>query len=441
MKAKKKSQASASSELKNYREELEQYRREHRNLMTLLNVTRNISRELQLDRLLKLIMDEVINVLNCDRCTVFVLDRDKGELWSRVAHGENEIRFPSHLGIAGYVATTGEVLNIPDAYADERFNPEIDRKTGYHTRNILTAPMRNSLGEMIGVFQALNKAGGPFNQDDEELLDAISVISASQIENAQLYAEQKKTFDSFVETLASTIDARDPMTAGHSKRIAMYADEIAKVVNLSAQSRDVLRTAALLHDYGKIAVREAVLTKDGKLTDEEFKHIQSHPHYTKSILEKINFSRELREVPLVAASHHEKLDGSGYPSGLANGQIPELGKILAVVDVFDALTSKRHYRDRMEFHKVIQILDSEAGTHFEEKYVIAFKKIKLDRLLFILEEENNGNLSTKDMAFLSSFDTGDLLAAADLEQAGSIQRQAWDVFTHYYSRSYSKGHG
>ncbi len=423
----------------NYRQELEQYRREHQNLMLLLNVTRNISRELKLDRLLMRIMDEVIKVLNCDRCTVFVLDRDKQELWSKVAHGEKEIRFPSHLGIAGHVATTGEVLNIPDAYSDDRFNSEIDRKTGYRTRNILTAPMRNSLGEIIGVFQALNKAGGPFTADDEQLLDAISVISASQVENAQLYDEQKKTFDSFVETLASTIDARDPMTAGHSKRIAMYADEVAQVENLTAQEREVLRTAALLHDYGKIAVREAVLTKDGKLTDEEFKHIQSHPGYTKRILEKINFSRELADVPLVAASHHEKIDGSGYPSGLANGQIPKLGKILAVVDVFDALTSKRHYRDRMEFQKVIQILDKESGTHFDDAFVRAFKKIKLDRLLQVLEEENNGRVAKDDLVYLSQFDTFDLLSAIQAEQPTSTQFRVCQTFVYYYSRDYVKG--
>ena len=94
---------------------------------------------------------------------------------------------------------------------------------------------------------------------------------------------KKRRFDSFIETLASTIDARDPMTAGHSKRISLYADEIAKILNLSPQDREKLRMAALLHDYGKIAVREAILTKDGRLSTEEFEHIKSHPWYTKNI--------------------------------------------------------------------------------------------------------------------------------------------------------------
>ena len=418
-------------------QQLEQYRKEHEKLKLLFDVTRNISRELVLDRLLMLIMDQVKSVLNCERCTVFVLDREKDELWSRVAHGEKEIRFPSHLGIAGHVVTTGEVLNIPDAYADPRFNPEIDKKTGYHTRNILTAPMRNKLGEIIGVFQTLNKIGTAFNRDDEELLNAISIIAAVQIENAQLYEEQKKTFESFIETLASTIDARDPLTAGHSKRIALYADEIARVVNLDDSERAVLRTAALLHDYGKIAIREAILTKDGRLTDEEFKHIQRHPMFTRSILKKINFSRELRSVPEIAASHHEKLDGSGYPNGLREAQIPKLGKILAVVDVFDALTSKRHYRDRMAFEKVIGILAEGTGTQFDEFFVAAFKKIPLDRLVLVLEEENAERLDTGDLTLLSKYNTSDILRLPGSEERTPQQEELRRTFDRYYTRKYN----
>src|SRR4030042_4457276 len=110
------------------------YQEEHRRLTVLFDITRNISTELKLDRLLLIMMDEVKKALKADRCTIFLLDKKKNELWSKVAHGEREIRFPSHLGIAGYVATTGEILNIPDAYSDPRFNREIDKKTGYKTK-------------------------------------------------------------------------------------------------------------------------------------------------------------------------------------------------------------------------------------------------------------------------------------------------------------------
>jgi putative nucleotidyltransferase with HDIG domain len=415
---------------------LDIYRKEHDKLILLFNITQTISQELFLDRLLRLIMDEVKNVLSCDRCTVFVLDREKKELWSRVAHGEKEIRFPSHLGIAGHVATTGEVLNIPDAYVDKRFNPEIDKKTGYRTSNILSAPMRNRRGEIIGVFQALNKNNGSFTREDEELLNTISVISATQIENAQLYEEQKKTFESFVETLASTIDARDPLTAGHSKRIALYADQVARVLELPDDQREVLRIAALLHDLGKIAVREAVLTKEGRLTEKEFEHIQSHPEFTQTILEKINFAREFQRIPSIAASHHEKLDGSGYPHGLIGAQIPSLGRLLAVVDVFDALTSKRHYRDRMDFVEVMSYISSVTGTQFDEGYVTAFRKVKLDQLIRILEEENEAHIRKADMDRLAQYCIDDLLSIAKLEQRSPEQAELLNLFDSYYSRSY-----
>lgn len=417
-------------------QELEQYRKQHERLRLLFNVTRNITRELTIDRLLFRIMDEVKYVLNCDRCSVFILDDDNQELWARVAHGEDEIRFASHLGIAGYVATTGETLNIPDAYADHRFNPDIDKQTGYRTRNILTIPMRNKMREIIGVFQALNKFGAPFTNDDEELLDAISAISAGQIENAQLYEEQKKTFDSFIETLATTIDARDPMTAGHSKRIAMYADEIAQVVKLTDAEREILRTSALLHDYGKIAVREAVLTKKGRLTPEEFEHIQSHPKYTRLILEKINFSRNLKDVPKIAGAHHEKLDGTGYPDGLKDKEIPKLSKILAVCDVFDALTSQRPYRDRMNFFKVLSIINRGASTDFDEFFVAALKKISLDRLLIIMEDEHSELLRMADLTFLSAFTLTDLIFAHTDEEQSLEQKKLMTVFAKYYTQDY-----
>lgn len=394
---------------------------------------------MQLDKLLRVIMDEVKSVLQCDRCTVFVLDRERNELWSKVAHGEKEIRFAAHLGIAGHVATTGRVINIPDAYADDRFNPNIDKQTGYHTQTILAAPMRNKLGEIIGVFQTLNKHDGHFTGEDEETLDAISALSATQIENAQLYENQKKTFDSFLETLASTIDARDPLTAGHSQRITLYAAEMAQVLHLSEKEMEVLRVSALLHDYGKIAVREAVLTKEDRLTESEYKHIRNHAAYTKSILEKINFTGALRQVPLIAASHHERVDGTGYPAGLVDEQIPKLSKILAVVDVFDALTSKRHYRTRMPFHEVIQTLTAGIGTQFDPRYVNAFKQIKLDRLLHILEHEHVDLLHRADLSSLADYDSIDYVAAFQAPFPLEQEKRLIMTFQTYYLQQYLNG--
>lgn len=414
-----------------------EYTDEHQRLSVLLNVTREISKEIQIDRLLFTIMDEVRKALNADRCTVFLLDEENDELWSKVAHGEREIRFPRRKGIAGYVATTGEILNIADAYADKRFNYEIDQKTGYRTRNMLTFPMTNKLNEIIGVFQVLNKIAGNFNQKDEELLSAISSISATQIENAQLYEQQRKTFNSFVETLASTIDARDQQTAGHSQRIAQYSDEVAKIINLPPERREVLRYASLLHDYGKVSLSDEILKNNRRLTEEQYNQMRSHPAITRNILEKIYLPKNLRDLPKIAGSHHEKVDGSGYPQGLTQKEIPFEARLLAVVDAFDAMTSSRRYSDRIiDFEKVIHTLEIDSGSHFDSFFVEAFKKMPLNRLVEILEYEAQDLLSPLDVAFLSDFNINDLLFAMRKSpfERGMIQQKVVDKFKKYYQR-------
>jgi HD-GYP domain-containing protein (c-di-GMP phosphodiesterase class II) len=299
----------------------------------------------------------------------------KKELWSRIAQGlrDLEIRFPMHLGIAGSVATTGETINIPDAYQDSRFNPEVDRKTGYRTRSILTMPMRNKRGEVIGVFQCLNKEGGAFTREDEQLLEALSSQTAIAIENAQLYEDQKKQFNSIIEVLASSIDARDPYTAGHSQRVMEYTVGTAEEMNFSKKGLEVLRLAALLHDYGKIGVHDAILRKPGNLTKEEYQAIQEHVVKTKEILENLYFSEDLKEIPVIAAFHHERVDGTGYPFHLRDGEIPLGGKIMAVADVFDALTSNRPYRNPCTTEEAFAMLEEGIGKHFDGEVVTAFK--------------------------------------------------------------------
>ncbi|MBN1155455.1 GAF domain-containing protein [candidate division KSB1 bacterium] len=418
-------------------QKLKFYQEEHRRLTVLFNITRNISTELKLDKLLYILMDEVKKALKADRCTVFILDKEKNELWSKVAHGEAEIKFDRHLGIAGYVATTGDILNIPDAYSDQRFNRDIDKQTGYHTKNMLTFPMRNKRGEIIGVFQVLNKYEGAFTKEDEQLLGAISTISATQIENAQLYEEQKKTFDSFIETLASTIDARDPLTAGHSKRIAKYADCIAQEMNILPNRREIIRYAALLHDYGKIAIRDAVLTKRGRLTVEEYSHVKEHPAYTQSILEKINFSGDYTSIPFIAGAHHEKMDGTGYPKGLIGEDIPIESRILAVADVFDALTSRRHYRNRMELEKVIGFLEENSGTHFDHNCINAFKKVKLDRILLILEDDSADFIDHADLSLLGQYNILELLDRQNGKARDAEDRLLSMTFNKYYNKTYA----
>ena len=342
----------------------------------LLEVGRAISGEIELDPLLHLITEKSSHLLRADRSTVFLVDREQKELWSKVAQGlkDQEIRFPMHLGIAGSVATTGKAINIPDAYQDVRFNPEVDKKTGYRTKSVLTMPMRNKLGEIIGVFQCLNKEEGAFSKEDERLLEALASQTAIAIENAQLYEEQKRQFNSFIEVLASSIDARDPYTAGHSQRVMKYTLGTAEEMDFCKKALEILRVASLLHDYGKIGVHDAILRKPGDLTQEEYRSVQEHVVKTKEILENLFFSRDLREIPSIAAFHHERIDGTGYPFHLRDEEIPLGGKIMAVADVFDALTSLRPYRDPSPPEEAFAMLEAGIGKHYDGEVVAAFKR-------------------------------------------------------------------
>ena len=247
----------------------------------ILDVAKALVAERDLDRLLTMIVQSAARVVEADRCTLFLVDRERGELWSKVAQGVQmkEIRIPMDRGIAGAVATTNTAVNIPDAYQDPRFNQAVDKQTGYLTRSILCVPMRSVEGEVVGVLQALNKLGEvPFSEEDEELLGALGGQAAAAVNNALLHKEIEQLFEGFVRASVVAIESRDPTTAGHSGRVARLSVGLADVLpraessagiwkgaSLSSQERQELRYAALLHDFGKVGVRENVLVKANKL--------------------------------------------------------------------------------------------------------------------------------------------------------------------------------
>ncbi len=282
------------------------------------------------------------------------------------------------------MAYTGQIVNIEDAYKDSRFDSSADSKTGFKTRSVLCMPMKNRKDEVIGVFQVLNKEEGVFAKEDEEMLTLLSGQAAAALESAILYEELKKTFVSFIKTLSETIDARDPVTAGHSRRVSGYSVKIGRKLNYSPKKVEVLEYAALVHDLGKIGVREEVLTKPGKLSREEYLHIQSHARKTHRILENIYFQPEYSQIPPAASLHHENIDGSGYPLKKKADEIPEMARIIAVADVFDSLSYKRHYRVPKAFEDVVDLIRKGSGTKFDPRIAGAFLNIKAADILKII---------------------------------------------------------
>lgn len=258
----------------------------------ILEVAQAMVAERDLDRLLKMIVASAARVVEADRCTLFLVDAERGELWSKVALGitTREIRFGIGKGIAGAVAQTGRAVNIADAYADPRFNQSVDRETGYHTKAILCVPMRSLRGEVVGVLQALNKHGGDevFTTEDEELMGALGGQAAAAVNNALLHQEIEQLFEGFVRASVVAIESRDPTTAGHSGRVARLSVGLADALpragpvagrwngaQLTVVERQELRYAALLHDFGKVGVREHVLVKANKLEPSELEILRA----------------------------------------------------------------------------------------------------------------------------------------------------------------------
>jgi len=419
-------------------------------LVALLKIGQTVSAETNIDVLLKVIAEETKSAIQADRCSVFLYDKNKDELWSKVALGMNsqEIRFPADKGIAGHVVKTGETINIKNVYSDDRFNKEIDIQTGYTTSTILCMPIKNLNQEIIGAFQVLNKLNGEFSEEDEDLLIAIGSSAGIALENAQLFKtqremfiEQKHAFDSFIDALAASIDARDKITAGHSSRVRLYSELIARKLNLDEKLIEIIEKAATLHDIGKIGIRDSVLQKEGKLTDEEYKHIQEHVEITHHILEKIHMSDEFKLVSEIACSHHEKYDGSGYYRKLYGDNIILGGRILAVSDVFDAITSKRHYRDKMPIVDVIGILLKDSGTHFDKMIVDAFLAVSTDNIIRVFLTENKLILQDGHRKILerySMINLYNLLTQKEYNDLDYDEKSFIDVFQFYYTAKSNK---
>ena len=227
--------------------------------------------------------------------------------------------------------------------------------------------------EALGILSVDNlHSQRPLLQSDISLLMGIATIVGVGIKKIQLMKARETQLQSIIKVLASSIDARDPLTAGHSEKVAEYADEICKRMNLSTKYRDMIHITSLLHDYGKIGVPDSILKKNGQLTTEEFDIIKTHVVKMRTILNQINFEGDLAEIPDIAAAHHEQLDGGGYPIGLKGDQIPLGAKIIAVADFFDAITSRRHYRSPMSFEMAMTTLKAEAGWHLDPEVVKVF---------------------------------------------------------------------
>jgi HD-GYP domain-containing protein (c-di-GMP phosphodiesterase class II) len=215
-------------------------------------------------------------------------------------------------------------------------------------------------------------AGVPeFRASDMSLVESLATFCGDLIRNHRLVLEMREMSVAMVRSLVSAVDQKDQYTCGHSLRVGYYATTLGRLLNLPEIELQMLQWSALLHDVGKIGIRDEVLNKKGKLTPEEFQHIQEHPVKSHRVVQQVP---QLSDALDGVLHHHERYDGSGYPSGLKGEEIPLQARIIQIADVFDALTSSRSYRPAFDWQKALGILEEEAGKTVDPRLQEVFDR-------------------------------------------------------------------
>jgi len=249
---------------------------------------------------------------------------------------------------------------------------------------------------VFGYFLAVNHArGGQFGTVQANMLHSVASILGVHSGNIELYRQQAELLAGVIRALSSAIDAKDPYTCGHSDRVARIAVRLAQDLGYSAEALTRVYLAGLLHDIGKIGVNDAILQKPGKLTEQEFDQIKTHPTTGFRILSGL---RNLDDVKQVVRHHHESWDGRGYPDGLTGERIPPVARIVAVADAYDAMASTRPYRNRMPLEKIEEILRHGAGKQWDPAVVDAFFHAK-DDIVKITDSDEINSPSFPAIAF------------------------------------------
>ena len=366
-------------------------RADYEKLRIVYELQQDIASEIKINNVLNRILDRTAQILKYDHGVILLVNKRR-KLEPRAYRNmeSNRVRLLSKTLIR-HVAKEKKGLIASDILEDDRFNK---------AESVMMSGMRSTMAvpilhrkEVLGVIVIQSCAQvGAFTEKDLHLMMNIANHTAQFIKNSLLHEEIRNSFTSAIRTLSAMVDARHPLTAGHSERVARLSLSIGKALGLKGNQLEVLNYAALLHDIGKIGISDRVLLKDGPFDDFEREEMNSHPIKTKDILEKFHFPRMLKNVPSIAALHHERIDGEGYPEGLRGDKLPFESKIIAVADVFDALTSSRDYpkydetgkplySQRMPVSEAVAIIEKEAGTHFEPEIVRAFKRCLPQALL------------------------------------------------------------
>jgi putative nucleotidyltransferase with HDIG domain len=336
-----------------------------------------------IDNLLTLIVENATAALEAQGGSLMLVDGQKQELYVKAAWSTSgpvaladlsKLRMKVGEGAVGLVAKDGQSLRTRGSAALLGLTNGRAAEEGM----ILSVPLRlrdTAIG-VISVYR--EQAHKSFVDDDEMLLASIGSQMAVAIENYRLNMDVERTYLETVLTLALAVEAKDPYSAGHSKRVGYYAAKIAEKMGLDAEMQRILSDAGVLHDIGKIGIKDEILLKPSPLNEDEQKIMQQHPIIGEAIVKPV---RSLQKVVGFIRHHHEWMDGSGYPGGLKGEQIPLGARILSVADVYDSLVTDRPYRKRIPIEEAKAELQRQAGSHLDPQAVDAFFKVLEDKEL------------------------------------------------------------
>ena len=351
-------------------------------VQALHNIDMAISNSLDLRVTFRVILDELTRLLNVDAAAILRFDRYAGVLNYEAWRGFR-ITSPAKIslrigeGVAGQAAMerkTIGVANLREIEVGPVQGPLMEKEEAH---SYYAVPLINK-GQVVGVLETFQRE--PLDADEEWLnfLETLAGQTAIAIDNAEMVHHMVNTnfkliqaYDNTIKGWARAMDLRDKNTEDHSKRVTEITVNIAREIGMSDEELAHVRRGALLHDMGKMAVPDAILLKPGKLTAEEWIIMQKHPQNAFELLSPIEYLRIALDIPYC---HHEKWDGTGYPRGLKEDQIPLAARIFAVVDVYDALTSDRPYRKAWTREKAFEYIKQESGSHFDPKMVEMFFK-------------------------------------------------------------------
>jgi putative nucleotidyltransferase with HDIG domain len=362
---------------------LDQLKNRETQLGALMGIGRAINSSLGLKRVLEEVMDSLIALMRAERGFLMLRD-SSGELSVRIARGIDHVNLEEEAfivsrTIVGKVASTGEAILTTNAQEDPRFQNQMS-VAAYQLRSILCAPLKIK-NELIGVIYVDNRArSGIFQEHDLGLIRAFSDQAAVAIDNAQLFEdlqnkndELEKAYQATLEGWVSALDMRDKETEGHTQRVRVLTERLARSMGVNDDQMIHITRGALLHDIGKMAIPDGILLKPGPLTDKERELIKRHPQLAYDMLRRIDFLLPAIDIPYC---HHEKWDGTGYPRGLKGDDIPFAARIFPIIDVWDALTSDRPYRKALPHEEVREHIKADSGKHFDPQVVDAFLQME-----------------------------------------------------------------